>query len=162
MRCLSRTSLRYTSWSFARQCICCKTGQVSLVRNAGLHALYLLAATTSILFASLLGAHSQDFAAASATAGLVPKTHHLSLPLHFEPNVGQTDGSADFLARGSGYTLFLTPSQAVLSLRQVSKQPANRSQHAAQHPFDRTPSAEAVLSTEVVRAPPRGASGWEQ
>lgn len=39
------------------------------------------------------------------------------LPLHFEANSGQTDLQVRFLARGQGYTLFLTPSQAVLSLR---------------------------------------------
>src|SRR2546423_4967455 len=38
------------------------------------------------------------------------------LPLSFEANRGQTDASVDFLARGSGYMLFLTPAQAVLSL----------------------------------------------
>ena len=39
------------------------------------------------------------------------------LPLRFEPNQGQTDSKVDFLARGAGYGLFLTPNQAVLSLR---------------------------------------------
>ena len=39
------------------------------------------------------------------------------LPLSFEANRGQTDGQVKFLSRGGGYTLFLTPDQAVLSLR---------------------------------------------
>lgn len=38
------------------------------------------------------------------------------LPLSFEANRGQTDGKTKFLSRGSGYTLFLTPREAVLSL----------------------------------------------
>ena len=38
------------------------------------------------------------------------------LPISFEVNQGQTDGSVQFLARGAGYTLFLTPGEAVLSL----------------------------------------------
>jgi len=38
------------------------------------------------------------------------------LPLAFEPNQGQTDASVKFLARGNGYTLFLTPSEIVLGL----------------------------------------------
>ena len=38
------------------------------------------------------------------------------LPLSFEANQGQTDAQVDFLSRGSGYTLFLTPAEAVLSL----------------------------------------------
>ena len=40
-----------------------------------------------------------------------------SLPLSFEPNQGQADGPAQFLARGPGYALALTPAEAVLSLR---------------------------------------------
>src|SRR6266567_6863537 len=40
-----------------------------------------------------------------------------ALPMQFEPNSGQTDEPVLFLSRGSGYTLFLTPTQAVLSLR---------------------------------------------
>lgn len=39
---------------------------------------------------------------------------HASLPLRFEPNVGQIDASVDFIARGNGYTIFLTPSESVL------------------------------------------------
>jgi hypothetical protein len=34
----------------------------------------------------------------------------------FEPNLGQTDPSVDFLARGHGYAVFLRPNGAVLSL----------------------------------------------
>jgi hypothetical protein len=40
------------------------------------------------------------------------------LPLSFEPNRGQSDPSVRFLARGAGYTLFLTGDEAILSLRQ--------------------------------------------
>src|SRR5882724_2988302 len=39
------------------------------------------------------------------------------LPLRFEMNEGQTDPQVKFLSRGPGYDLFLTPSQAVLTLR---------------------------------------------
>lgn len=39
------------------------------------------------------------------------------LPLSFEPNQGQTDSQVKFLARGSGYGLYLTGSEAVLALR---------------------------------------------
>lgn len=38
------------------------------------------------------------------------------LPVRFEANVGQTDPEVEFLARGSGYTVFLTRTAAVLSL----------------------------------------------
>ncbi len=39
------------------------------------------------------------------------------LPLSFEPNQGQTDSQVKFISRGSGYTLFLTSTEAVLSLK---------------------------------------------
>jgi hypothetical protein len=39
------------------------------------------------------------------------------LPMSFEPNRGQTDARVDFLARGPGYTAFLAPTQAVMSLK---------------------------------------------
>ena len=48
--------------------------------------------------------------AAQAEAGYV------GLPLGFEKNKGQTDDQVDFLARGSGYTVFLTGGDAVLRL----------------------------------------------
>jgi hypothetical protein len=44
---------------------------------------------------------------------------HSKLPLSFEANYGQSDPGVKFLARGKGYTLFLTPSEAILALRQV-------------------------------------------
>ncbi len=39
------------------------------------------------------------------------------LPLSFEENRGQVDAEVRYVSRGVGYTLFLTPAEAVLSLR---------------------------------------------
>jgi hypothetical protein len=39
------------------------------------------------------------------------------LPLSFEANQGQTDSHVRFLARGGGYTIFLTDDETVLNLR---------------------------------------------
>jgi hypothetical protein len=52
----------------------------------------------------------------------VARQHQLAsqygqLPLSFEANRGQTDARVRFLARGTGYSLFLTGSEAVLALR---------------------------------------------
>ncbi|MGH9775916.1 MAG: choice-of-anchor D domain-containing protein [Candidatus Acidiferrales bacterium] len=44
------------------------------------------------------------------------------LPLAFEENRGQSDSRVKYLARGKGYTLFLTPGESVMSLRYA---PAN-------------------------------------
>jgi hypothetical protein len=43
------------------------------------------------------------------------------LPINFEPNVGQTDEKVKFTARGQGYSLFLTDSEAVLALKKDEK-----------------------------------------
>jgi hypothetical protein len=42
------------------------------------------------------------------------------LPLRFEPNQGQSSPDVNYLARGAGYGLFLSPDQAVLSLSATS------------------------------------------
>jgi hypothetical protein len=43
------------------------------------------------------------------------------LPLIFEPNLGQTDEKVKFISRGHGYGLFLTGTEAVLSLQKQGK-----------------------------------------
>ncbi len=60
---------------------------------------------------------------------------YASLPLSFEMNRGQTDSKVNYLARGQGYTLFLTGQEAVLSIRN------SRAERAGQQ--SRTP-AEAL------------------
>ena len=41
----------------------------------------------------------------------------MTIPWSFEANDGQTNPEVNYLARGNGYTLFLTPDQAVLDLQ---------------------------------------------
>lgn len=50
------------------------------------------------------------------------------LPLSFEENRGQTDPSVKFLARGDGYSLFLTPTEAVLALQRKSEARSQKSE----------------------------------
>lgn len=50
-----------------------------------------------------------------------------ALPLAFEANQGQTDPQVKYLARGNGYTLFLTSDEAVFALR--SARAADSSAH---------------------------------
>ena len=47
------------------------------------------------------------------------------LPLGFEANEGQADPEVKFLSRGSGYTIFLTPTGATLRLR-IAESKASR------------------------------------
>jgi hypothetical protein len=54
---------------------------------------------------------------ASPLAGGRAQTSYGNLPLTFEANQGQTSSAVKFLARGNGYTAFLTVGGIVLSLR---------------------------------------------
>ena len=54
---------------------------------------------------------------ANARARELAKKAYAQLPLSFEANRGQFDPKVKFLSRGSGYTLFLTGDEAVLTLK---------------------------------------------
>ena len=75
--------------------------------GAGLSALTLLLGVTGI----------------AATRASLAK-NYVNLPLAFEANRGQSDGKVKFLARGRGYTLFLTRDAAVLKLSNAGQDPA--------------------------------------
>src|ERR1035441_2580469 len=53
----------------------------------------------------------------------------ITVPLSFEPNQGQTDSAVQFLSRGSGYALFLTPGQVLLNLERQQAAPAAAEGH---------------------------------
>ena len=74
------------------------------------------------------------------------------LPLSFEANHGQTDGKVKFLSRGSGYNLFLTATEAVLSLRKPQLKD-KAAQGSALHKADKTEPA-TVVSMKLVGANP--------
>src|SRR6187397_1801550 len=52
--------------------------------------------------------------------------HAYQLPLTFEINQGQTDDRVDFLARGPGYNIFLTATEAVFALPKASAKSGER------------------------------------
>lgn len=52
------------------------------------------------------------------------------LPVVFEANHGQTDPRVKFLARGAGYTLFITTAEAVLADRQTASPAPSASRRA--------------------------------
>lgn len=53
---------------------------------------------------------------AQAPAAQTPSKAFLNVPQIFEANAGQVDEEVKFLSRGPGYTLFLTPTEAVVAL----------------------------------------------
>src|SRR6266403_2221335 len=83
------------------------------------------------------------------------------LPLSFEANEGQTDSRVKFLARGQGYTLFLTQGgEAVLTLRKPASKP--KSLRAAAHAPAAKPESETVSPSAVVRMSLAGANRTPQ
>lgn len=95
---------------------------------------------------------------AAATARI--KEGYGRLPMHFEPNLGQTAEAVKFVARGPGYTLFLTADEAVLALRQG--QPRSDRDHRGHPPQSSEPALaqteEATPSGAVVRMRLEGAA----
>lgn len=74
-----------------------------------------------------------------------------TLPLGFEPNRGQTDRRVDFLSRGAGYTLFLTPKEAVFTFLQAADfQPDPLKKPAGASHSRRKPRAAVALRMEMV------------
>src|SRR5258708_28797062 len=68
----------------------------------------------------------------ASTPNQVSTAQLLSAPMSFEANQGQTADSVRFLSRGPGYTFFLTPGEAVLSLRSSGTESSRRGQRAAE------------------------------
>jgi len=102
-------------------------------------------------------------AAPASSSGTVPNAPQYSaLPLSFEPNQGQAEATADFLARGRGYAIFLTSDGAVLRLRNLAagtnvrqgdSHPANRA--AGQRPVPQNAGAQeadSILRLRLVGA----------
>jgi hypothetical protein len=93
-----------------------------MLASGRLFGLLAAAVTASLLHAPLPSPERAGSPAASAAtiAGAAHTRHagtYGQLPLHFEHNQGQFDAHVRFLARGSGYSLFLTSNEAVLALK---------------------------------------------
>ena len=74
------------------------------------------------------------------------------LPLHFEANRGQTHEDVRFLARGAGYSLFLTPTGAVLTLIKPESLARKRAARGSSRP--RGPATRTVLRMTFADANP--------
>jgi hypothetical protein len=70
-------------------------------------------------------------AAAASSAQAQLDENYGKVPLSFEPNQGQSASGAQFLARGSGYTLLLSPERVTLELK-LRQQPASPSPNPTQ------------------------------
>src|SRR5438874_1361140 len=105
---------------------------------------------------SLKGLEKPDHAAQARVTESYGK-----LPLSFEANRGQTDSEVKFFSRGSGYGIFITPTEAVLSLSsglpQKTKGPEAGENLAAPslHEEAEAPQRRAVLRMKLVGANPK-------
>ena len=86
------------------------------------------------------------------TLALPAQASRMQFPISFEANHGQTAAEVDFLARGPGYTVFLTPTGAVLSLKASGPRPATGERQG------QTPEATGSL-TQVFSVNPKGEGG---
>lgn len=100
---------------------------LSLSRLGGAVALWILVAVPGLLAQEAVSPPSLPPAAARALHNFA------KLPLRFEANGGQTDPEALFLARGDGYTLYLTRTEAVLALRELERS----TEQGKEHPLHR-------------------------
>ena len=95
-------------------------GVIALILGLSIQAGPWLSSDTSKVAVSIQAEDKVDDAAKIEVVEAYGKT-----PMGFEENLGQTDQQVKFMTRGLGYSLFLTPTEAVLSL---SKQPAKLKQ----------------------------------
>jgi hypothetical protein len=73
------------------------------------------------------------------------------LPLGFEPNQGQTDSRVRFLSHGGGYSLFLTPDEAVLALQTgPTQKPVPKADGSLHAPESGKSAPPAVLRMQLV------------
>ena len=104
-----------------------------------------------------------DIQAEIAQAAFLPDTPNASLVtaphevvgtalqprMQFEPNLGQTDPQVHFMARGVGYTVFLTPTEAILVLPAGASQPDTNSTGV-----DTSTRAKQIIQLQVLEANP--------
>ena len=94
---------------------------------AGLTLLASLAVLMTFATARTASRNGSSSARQAPSASTTPLFRDLyaNAPLRFERNDGQTDARVKFIARGNGYTLFLTGTAAVFALRK-SDPPSHR------------------------------------
>src|SRR5437588_3461496 len=96
----------------------------------------LTVAALIVVFSSRIirsaAAHKPETATSSAprrSGEIDPAAHYGKLPLSFEANEGQADPQVKFLARGQGYDLVLTTTEAIIVLRNTES--AKSGSHAS-------------------------------
>jgi hypothetical protein len=87
---------------------------------------------------------------ASQKAGIVEG--HTRLPLAFESNQGQIDSQVNFLSRNGSYIVFLTPTEAVLSLHEAAGEKSSAVVAKTTTLHGATPRTSGVLRMKLLGA----------
>src|SRR5438874_2197090 len=95
----------------------------------------------TLALASPLGADNAVADNAPPVAKANVQEAYGKLPLYFEANQGQTDSRVKFLNRGRGRSLFLTPTEAVLSLYSRPTDGEGQGAGTTRHPSPGAPIA---------------------
>src|SRR6266851_6054794 len=123
---------------------------IALPQRAPLYPGTFLTILASLFTSETISTFAATGVSASLThpsAASLPSGQVFGLPMQFEKNAGQTDRQVEFLAHGPGYTLFLTPTQAVFSLSSLKSSAAGekRGGHHAGHPGGEAVTLEMAL-----------------
>lgn len=86
---------------------------------------WALGLITFVVFCNTATAINPPVKANAASQARLVETYG-KLPLSFEINQGQTDKTVKFISRDQCYTLFFTPTEAVLALRKAGPKPGSK------------------------------------
>jgi hypothetical protein len=124
-------------------------------------SLFVFGLLVLLIISNWIHLHSTDTSdsiMAQSTSTTIPEAQRLQLkegygklPMIFEANTGQTDERVKFISRGKGYTLFLTTTEAVLSLVRPNEEPRKPSKKFEQQTLK---NDYAVLRMKLIGANP--------
>jgi hypothetical protein len=120
---------------------CDRSGRCGTGRTCAAMGLWLGLVTVSVLRAGEVAA-SVSRQTAEVTSRV--QADYGRLPLAFERNEGQVAGPARYLSRGHGYTVFVAPTEMVLSLRTQSLRGTD--------PNDRASVRTSLLRVKLVKS----------
>ncbi len=126
--------------------------------NAGLFACVILvfgmglvATTHNSSFPVTKKSNASSKAQLDAGTRLKLNQNYGHIPLYFEPNEGQTDPQVKFISRGSGYTFFITPAEAVFVLKHGGPKDLSQKTGRLGHKFPIPNSSFQIGSPDVLR-----------
>jgi hypothetical protein len=123
--------------------------------KAALRRMYSVAIALSVVSSPWLAVSGQSSSSCRRTVlSGQPKEKGARPPCIFEANQGQLAPQVKFISRDSGYNLFLTPTEAVMSFRRQKTNGKKQEWEVPQPTADQEPSANDVLTMKLSGANP--------